>query len=77
MYVTSTELVTIVLNNSDVQYRDISYHDIKPIYVMILLYIYASYNMGTWDLAGIYSQGPAALGLEHIYVSGKSHVPML
>ena len=61
MYVTSTELVTIVLNNSDVQYRDISYHDIELVYVMILLYIYASYK----------------LGLEHIYVSGKSHVPML
>ena len=66
MYVTSTELVTIVLNNSDVHYRDISYHDIKPVYVMILLYIYIyiyiSYNMGTWDLPGIYSQGPEALG---------------
>ena len=62
MYVTSTELVTIVLNISDVQYRDISYHDIKPVYVMILLYIYISYNMGTWDLPGIYSQEPEALG---------------
>ena len=61
MYVTSTELVIIVLNISDVQYRDISYHDIKPVYVMILLYIYIIYNMGTWDLPGIYSQGPEAL----------------
>ena len=41
--------------------------------------VYITYNMGNRDLPDIYAHalGPAALGLGHIAISGKSFLPML
>ena len=41
--------------------------------------VYITYNMGNRDLPDIYAHalGPAALGLGHIRISGKSLLPML